>query len=73
MAGEWRGFEDETKQKYRDMEKIDKDRYAADKVKYDKYIKAHPEKAVAPKKRAGSAKKGVEGGPKRSTSAFFFF
>lgn len=55
------------------MEKSDKDRYAADKVKYDKYIKAHPEKAVVPKKKEGSSKKAVEGGPKRSTSAFFFF
>ena len=58
------------------MEKADKERYAAEKVKFDKYLKSHPDKAPVSSKKAAAAapkKKGATGGPKRSTSAFFFF
>lgn len=56
------------------MEQVDKDRYAAEKVKFEKYLKSHPDKApVTSKKGQVTSKKAPEAGPKRSTSAFFFF
>jgi hypothetical protein len=76
MACEWNQFDLDGKKKYSAMEQKDKERYVKDKAKWDKYLIAHPDRAPPPKtkgRQKGGKSKEKRVGPKRSTSAFFYY
>ena len=72
MGKEWKALPEATKDSYKAKERKDRARYTKEQAAY---LEKNPEMANNSSKKGSRSKNKnrIEGGPKRSTSAFFFF